>query len=71
MRRKLRRPARNAMMLGTGYSYDRFVNYESLGYRLVDVVKPRLPWLLDIPWMPWYRVPKELGVLVYCREAGR
>jgi hypothetical protein len=65
------RPARNAMMEATGYSYDRFEGIEPLGYRLVEAVRPRAPWPLDVPWIPPDRIPNTAEVLVYRRVAAR
>jgi hypothetical protein len=65
--------ARNAMMTLAGYSYDQFPGYEGLGYRLIETVRPRLPWPLDPRWAPWYDVPETADLLIYRRgsEAPR
>ncbi|HXJ84535.1 MAG TPA: hypothetical protein VMS64_38330 [Candidatus Methylomirabilis sp.] len=45
------RPARDAMMGATGYRYKDFPGFGALGYRIVAVVEPRVPRLLDFPWV--------------------
>jgi hypothetical protein len=59
------------MMKATGYDYSRFPGYESMGYRLVQVLRPRLPRFLDVSWLPGTR--EELGteVLVYRRASEK
>ena len=66
----VKRPARNEMMKLTGFSYDRFEGFEPLGYRLVEVVTPRLPWPLNARVFPWYRVPSGNDLMVYRRVAS-
>jgi hypothetical protein len=46
------RPARTKMLEDTGYSYDRFPDLESLGYRHVEKVVSDRSWLLTVPWIP-------------------
>ena len=65
----VKRPARNEMMKLTGFSYDRFEGFESLGYKLVEVVTPRLPWPLDARAFPWYAVSPGDDLMVYRRTS--
>jgi hypothetical protein len=46
-----RRPARDAMMAASGYSYQAFPGLKALGYRQAAVVEPEIPRLLDFPWV--------------------
>jgi hypothetical protein len=47
-----KRPARNKMLEGSGYSYNRLPGPESLGYRHVETVRSDPSWLLTVPWIP-------------------
>jgi hypothetical protein len=60
-----KRPARNRMLAESGYSYDQFPDFESLGYRLVEKVRPARSWLTAVPWVPLARVPGYGELLVY------
>jgi hypothetical protein len=66
----VKRPARNEMMKLTGFSYDRFEGFEPLGYRLFEVVTPRLPWPLNASVFSWYRVPPGNDLMVYRQVAS-
>jgi hypothetical protein len=63
-------PARSQMLADEGYDYGQFPGYEALGYRLVERFGTRLPWPLDIPWIPrwvrvWYPKADSGDILVY------
>jgi hypothetical protein len=63
-----KRPARNAAFEETGFSYIRFSGFEPLGYRLTEVVSPRLPWPIDSRVFPWYAVRKIDDLMIYRRQ---
>jgi hypothetical protein len=62
-----RRPARDALVAESGYSYQRFPGLEALGYRQVAVVEPRVPRLLDCPWVRDLCGAPSSAILVYRR----
>jgi hypothetical protein len=67
-----RLPVRNRMLAEAGRSYGQFLDYEALGYWLVEKYSPSPAWPLKIPWIPcwirtWYPTPDGAEILVYPR----
>jgi hypothetical protein len=62
-----RRPARDALVAESGYSYQRFPELEALGYRQVAVVEPHVPRFLDFPGLRSFCAGPMSGILVYRR----
>jgi hypothetical protein len=64
------RPARNKLYETGGYSYAAFQGVGSLGYGLVKVVHPQMPFFLGTSFVPWpsYRIPESRDLLVYERR---
>jgi hypothetical protein len=62
-----RRPARDALVAESGYSYQTFPGFEALGYRRTAVVEPQIPRLLDFPWVREFCAAPGGRILVYRR----
>src|SRR5262249_52515328 len=45
------RPARNTTFARSGYSYNQFNGFESLGYRLTETVRAEPRWFARPPWI--------------------
>jgi hypothetical protein len=62
------RPARDAMLVPTGYHYRDFPGLESRGYRVETVIQRHVPRVFDIPWLRDLCLRSTSDILVFRRS---
>jgi len=64
------RPARDAMLVSTGYHYRDFPGFESRGYHIETVIERSVPRVFDMPWLRDLCLRSTSDILVFRRSPG-
>jgi hypothetical protein len=62
------KPARDAMLVPTGYHYRDFPGFESRGYRIEAVIERHVPRLFDMPWLRDLCLRSTSDIVVFRRS---